>query len=86
MTVQAGQPKCGCVTLLLPAALLPVRLRNPVADRLRRRFELTGKVGRIATGPDQIHHLTAEAVPMDGLPGYSEYAAKVRFCLLPGVW
>jgi hypothetical protein len=25
-------------------------------------------------------------VPMDGLPGYSEYAAKVRFCLLPGVW
>lgn len=27
-----------------------------------------------------------EAMLMDGLPGYREYAAKVRFRLLPGVW
>ncbi|HEX4262151.1 MAG TPA: isoprenylcysteine carboxylmethyltransferase family protein [Acetobacteraceae bacterium] len=27
-----------------------------------------------------------EALLMDGLPGYREYAAKVRFRLLPGVW
>jgi protein-S-isoprenylcysteine O-methyltransferase Ste14 len=27
-----------------------------------------------------------EAMLMDGLPGYREYATKVRFRLLPGVW
>ena len=27
-----------------------------------------------------------EAMLMDGLPGYREYAAKVRFRLLPRVW
>jgi protein-S-isoprenylcysteine O-methyltransferase Ste14 len=26
------------------------------------------------------------ALLMDGLPGYREYASKVRFRLLPGVW
>jgi protein-S-isoprenylcysteine O-methyltransferase Ste14 len=30
--------------------------------------------------------LGEEALLMDGLPGYREYAAKVRFRLLPGVW
>ena len=30
--------------------------------------------------------LGEKAMLMDGLPGYSEYAAKVRFRLLPGVW
>jgi protein-S-isoprenylcysteine O-methyltransferase Ste14 len=30
--------------------------------------------------------LGEEAVLMEGLPGYREYAAKVRFRLLPGVW
>lgn len=30
--------------------------------------------------------LGEEAVLMDGLPGYREYAARVRFRLLPGVW
>jgi protein-S-isoprenylcysteine O-methyltransferase Ste14 len=30
--------------------------------------------------------LGEEAMLMDGLPGYREYAAKVRFRLLPGVW
>jgi protein-S-isoprenylcysteine O-methyltransferase Ste14 len=30
--------------------------------------------------------LGEEAVLMDGLPGYREYAAKVRFRLIPGVW
>ena len=27
-----------------------------------------------------------EAMLMDGLPGYREYATEVRFRLLPGVW
>jgi protein-S-isoprenylcysteine O-methyltransferase Ste14 len=27
-----------------------------------------------------------ETVLLKGLPGYREYAAKVRFRLLPGVW
>jgi protein-S-isoprenylcysteine O-methyltransferase Ste14 len=27
-----------------------------------------------------------EAMLMDGLPGYRDYAAKVRFRLLPGIW
>jgi protein-S-isoprenylcysteine O-methyltransferase Ste14 len=30
--------------------------------------------------------LGEEALLMDGLPGYREYAAKVRFRLLPGIW
>jgi protein-S-isoprenylcysteine O-methyltransferase Ste14 len=30
--------------------------------------------------------LGEEAMLMDGLPGYREYVAKVRFRLLPGVW
>jgi hypothetical protein len=30
--------------------------------------------------------LGEEAMLLDGLPGYREYAAKVRFRLLPGVW
>jgi protein-S-isoprenylcysteine O-methyltransferase Ste14 len=30
--------------------------------------------------------LGEEAMLMDGLPGYRDYAAKVRFRLLPGVW
>jgi protein-S-isoprenylcysteine O-methyltransferase Ste14 len=30
--------------------------------------------------------LGEEVMLMEGLPGYREYAAKVRFRLLPGVW
>ena len=30
--------------------------------------------------------LGEEVMLMDGQPGYREYAAKVRFRLLPGVW
>jgi hypothetical protein len=30
--------------------------------------------------------LGEEVMHLDGLPGYREYAAKVRFRLLPGVW
>jgi protein-S-isoprenylcysteine O-methyltransferase Ste14 len=30
--------------------------------------------------------LREEAMLMDGLPGYRDYAAKVRFRLLPGIW
>lgn len=30
--------------------------------------------------------LGEEALLMDGLPGYRDYAAKVRFRLLPGIW
>jgi protein-S-isoprenylcysteine O-methyltransferase Ste14 len=30
--------------------------------------------------------LGEETLLLDGLPGYREYAAKVRFRLLPSVW
>ena len=30
--------------------------------------------------------LGEEVMLMDGLPGYRDYAAKVRFRLVPGVW
>jgi protein-S-isoprenylcysteine O-methyltransferase Ste14 len=30
--------------------------------------------------------LGEEAMLMEGLPGYRDYAAKVRFRLVPGVW
>lgn len=30
--------------------------------------------------------LGEEAMLMDGLPGYRDYAAKARFRLIPGVW
>jgi protein-S-isoprenylcysteine O-methyltransferase Ste14 len=33
-----------------------------------------------------VRALGEEDLLMDGLPGYREYAAKVRFRLLPGVW
>jgi hypothetical protein len=48
------------VALLLPAALLPVGLRHPVADRLRGRFKFPGKLGRISARADQLDHLTAK--------------------------
>jgi len=41
-------------------ALLPVGLRNPVADRLRCRLELAGKLGRITSSSNQIDHLAAK--------------------------
>ena len=47
-------------TLLLPAALLPVGLRNPMADRLRRRLKLPSELRRVTTGADQFNHLAAE--------------------------
>src|SRR5258707_13287047 len=47
------------VALLLPAALLPVGLRHPVADRLCGRFELPGKLGRISARADD-YYLTAK--------------------------
>src|SRR5260370_1273910 len=56
LTLSRSKP----VALLLPAALLPVGLRHPVADRLCGRFELPGKLGRIAAGADQVDHLTAK--------------------------
>ncbi len=33
-----------------------------------------------------VRALGEEAILLEGLPGYREYAAKVRFRLLPGVW
>src|SRR5260370_17157200 len=52
VTLCSGQP----ATLLLPAALLPVGLRNPVADGLRCRLELAGKLGPITASANQICH------------------------------
>src|SRR4029077_2687352 len=56
VTLCSGQP----ATLLLPAALLPVGLRNPVADGLRCRLELAGKLGRITSSANQIDHLATK--------------------------
>ena len=33
-----------------------------------------------------VRALGEEAMLIDGLPGYRDYAARVRFRLLPGVW
>jgi hypothetical protein len=48
------------VTFLFPAALLPVSLDNPAADRLGGRFELAGQVSRITSGTDQVNNLSPE--------------------------
>jgi hypothetical protein len=45
---------------LTGAALLPVSLGNPVADRLRRGVELAGEISRVATGTDQLDHLASK--------------------------
>jgi hypothetical protein len=44
----------------LKQAILPVGLRNPVADRLRCRLKLAGKVGRITPSANQIDHLATK--------------------------
>jgi hypothetical protein len=40
---------------------MPIRLHDPVADRLPGRLELSGKIIRITAGADQINHPTAES-------------------------
>ena len=45
---------------LLPAALLPVGLGNPNADRLRGRLELAGQIPWRPPGTDQLDHLATE--------------------------
>ncbi len=71
LTVLAPQPKefialarrQGSISgkrLHLPAAFQLVGLGHPVADGLGRRLELTGEIGRIASGADQLDHLAAE--------------------------
>jgi hypothetical protein len=39
---------------------VPVGLRNPVADGLRGRLELAGKLGRITSSANQIDHLATK--------------------------
>src|SRR6202140_3822651 len=45
---------------ILAAAFVTVGLCDPVADRLRRRFELLRQFLRRATGPNHLDHLPAE--------------------------
>ena len=45
---------------VLAAALVAVGLRDPVADRLRRRLELLSQFLRRATSSNQLYHLPAE--------------------------
>jgi protein-S-isoprenylcysteine O-methyltransferase Ste14 len=48
---------------------------------------LWGLLGAVVVMPLlALRALGEEAVLMDGLPGYREYAAKVRFRLVPGIW
>ena len=48
---------------------------------------LWGLVGVVVAVPLMgARALGEEALLMDGLPGYRDYAAKVRFRLVPGVW
>ncbi len=49
-----SQGRVGRRRLHLPPALLPISLKDPVADRLGGRFERAGKIGRIAAGTHQI--------------------------------
>ena len=48
------------VTSLLPTPLPQAGLPDPIADRLRRRFELPRQLLGIAAGADQINHLTSK--------------------------
>ena len=45
---------------ILPSAFLLVGTRDPIADGLRRRLELSGQVVWVAASTDQINHLAAE--------------------------
>src|SRR6185369_10340558 len=44
----------------LPAALLPLGLDHPIADRLGRGFELASQIGRVTPGTNQLDHLAPE--------------------------
>ena len=46
--------------IAVAAARVTLRLHRPVADRLRRRLELSRQFLRRAAGSYQFHHLTAE--------------------------
>ncbi len=48
------------LALLLPAALAPAGLSDPVADRLSRGLELTSQIGQISSGAGQLDHLSTE--------------------------
>ena len=45
---------------VLPSALFPVGLQEPIANGPRRRLEFSSEVVGVTTGTDQIDHLTAE--------------------------
>src|ERR1700674_7054 len=57
---QGDRRSCCRRQAILAAALVTVGLRDPVADRLGRRFELLRQLLRRATGPHQLNHLPAE--------------------------
>src|SRR4051794_14685802 len=44
----------------LPAALLPIGLGHPIADRLGRGFKLASQIGRVTPGTNQLDHLAPE--------------------------
>lgn len=60
-TLGRSQP----IALFLPATLFPIRLRNPVTDRLRRRLALAGKARRIAASANQLYDLAMELRGID---------------------
>src|SRR6516165_8049160 len=49
---------------ILAAALVTVGLRNPITDRLGRRFEIPRQFLRAAAGSNQVNHLPAELRPI----------------------
>src|SRR4051794_27294408 len=55
-----GQRGLGWGGFRLAPALLSVSNSNPVPDGLGGGFELAGKVGRVASGTDQLDHLAPE--------------------------
>jgi protein-S-isoprenylcysteine O-methyltransferase Ste14 len=74
----------------------PLRRRAPPDVRLRTASDgwhaVAPRLALGACGRGPAHALLAaralseETMLTDGLPGYREYAVKVRFRLLPGVW
>jgi hypothetical protein len=48
------------LNLLLTPPIPPVADRDPVADRLRGLFKLSGKLIRIAAGAEQFDHLSTK--------------------------
>ncbi len=47
---------------------------------------LDAKRWNLSPMPEALNYAGAVLIPIKGLPGYGDYAARVRYRLIPGVW